>query len=221
MSARQVVIIGLCGGSASGKSSLADLLQTLLPPGTAVLRQDWYYHDCSHLTAAQRARQNFDHPVAIDLQAFAADLQQLRAGQAIQAPEYCFRTHTSHAGKRQLAPASIVIAEGLFLYNNLSLNAIYDLKVFIHADSDLRLLRRMQRDIVQRGRSLDSVSTQYLETVKPMHDQHVEPNKQEADLVINPTNLEQLADCADTIASHIRQLTGKAGEPSPRSRSAG
>lgn len=200
------IVIGVCGGSGSGKSSLADHLQALLGKDAAVIRQDWYYRDCSHLAPTARAQQNFDHPDALDLAEFTNHLQRLTAGQAIRPPDYCFETHSRRPGQCSLGPARVLIAEGLFMFNCLPLRSLYDLKVFIHADSDLRLLRRMHRDIDQRGRSLHSVSTQYLSTVKPMHEQHVEPNRQLADIVIGPTDLAQLANCARELAETVAKL---------------
>ena len=200
------VIVGVCGGSASGKSLLADTLQALLGPRAQILSQDRYYHDSSHLDPASLAATNFDHPDAIDMAAFSEDLASLRRGHTIRPPQYCFVTHARQPGRSALAPAPVTIVEGLFIYQLPALRDCYDLRIYVHADSDIRLLRRIQRDVAQRGRSLAAVAAQYLDTVKPMHEQHVEPNRAYADCVVAPLDLDQLRATAAALSAQIASL---------------
>jgi len=188
----QRLIIGLCGGSASGKSLLASMLRGMLHGRAQILSQDRYYRDHSHLDPVALATNNFDHPQAIDMEGFSRDLARLRGGETIHPPTYCFSSHASMSGSDPMPPLPVTIVEGLFIYQSEALRDCYDLRVYIHVDSDLRLLRRIQRDVAERGRSLESVAAQYLETVKPMHEQHVEPNRELAHHVVSPQNIEEM-----------------------------
>ncbi len=212
---RRPLIIGICGGSASGKSLLALTLADLLLGQAVIISQDWYYHDSSHLDAEALGRRNFDHPDAINLPAFTADLNELRQGQAICPTKYCFASHRSLPGTRLLEPAPVVIAEGLFMFQHEGLRQLFDLRVFVHADSEVRLRRRIQRDGKERGRTPESVTRQYLETVHPMHQRYVEPNRRHAEIILNPANREMLgADAAQLVTTIQAALTpGLAGQP--------
>lgn len=204
MTRHKPLIVGICGGSASGKSLLAQTLCGLLAGEALIISQDWYYHDSSHLDADARSRKNYDHPDAINLPAFAADLRKLREGQSIRPTQYCFATHRSQPGTQLFKPAPVIIAEGLFMFGHVSLQALFDLKVFIHAESEVRLQRRIQRDNKERGRSPESVARQYFETVNPMHQRYVEPNRQLAEIILSPANRDQLGADAVQLATRIK-----------------
>jgi uridine kinase len=206
VSGSNCVIVGICGGSASGKSLMARALLELLADDTIIISQDAYYHDSSHLQAAERDSKNYDHPDAIDQQLFFEDLNRLARGQAIQSREYCFASHRSLLGKHCINPAAVIIVEGLFIFQHQQLRQIYDLKVFMHATSEDRLKRRILRDSQERGRTREDITRQYFTTVKPMHDRHVEPNRLHAEEVFSPSNVDQLNACAENLAKRIALL---------------
>lgn len=206
MTRHKPLLVGICGGSASGKSLLAQTLGDLLAGQALLISQDWYYHDSSHLNADARSRKNYDHPDAINLPAFTADLNTLRQGQAIRPNQYCFASHRSQPGTQLFKPAAVIISEGLFMYQHEELRQLFDLKVFIHADSEVRLQRRILRDSKERGRSPESVTRQYFETVNPMHQRFVEPNRQHAEIVLNPANKDQLGADAAQLLTHLQAL---------------
>lgn len=205
------LIVGLCGGSASGKSALAQHLLQQLGGRAVLLSQDSYYRDCSHLDESARQRRNYDEPAAIDLEAFVADLRRLARGEAITPPRYCFTTHTRAVGGDHLPASPVVLVEGLFVFTSPELRELFDLKVYVHADDDVRLLRRMLRDVEERGRSLASIAEQYLQTVKPMHEAHVAPLRQYADRVVSPPDLAAL----ETTALELADLIAHLARPSP------
>lgn len=202
----QSLIVGICGGSASGKSLMAEALAELLEGDAVIFSQDAYYHDSSELPASKRALKNYDHPDAIDLPSFATDLQKLASGQAIQLPQYCFTSHRSQRGKCSMQPAAVIIVEGLFMFQNQTLRQLYDLKVFMHASSEERLRRRIMRDSNHRGRTPEAVTRQYFATVKPMHERYVEPNRRFAQFIFNPSDRDQLQNCAARLMTHIQVL---------------
>ena len=200
------VVIGICGGSASGKSLLAQALLEQLALDAIVVSQDVYYRDSSHLNAAVRDQKNYDHPDAIDLKLFTEDLQRLTNGQSIQSREYCFASHRSLPGERDINPATVIIVEGLFMFKDEQLRHLYDLKIFMHASAEVRLERRIRRDSQQRGRSPEHITKQYFATVQPMHELHVEPNRQHAEMIFSPSNHRQLNACAQKLAQSIELL---------------
>jgi uridine kinase len=192
------VLVGIAGGTGSGKTTLARKILDALPPGQALLIQyDDYYRDRSHLTPEQRDRLNFDEPDALENDRLAADLAALKAGRAIDAPEYDFTTHTRRAQARRLEPCPIVIVEGILLFAVPELRDAFDLRIFVDTDDDIRLMRRIKRDLLERGRDLASVEAQYFGTVREMHQLHVAPSKRHAHVVIpeqrdNPQALDVL-----------------------------
>jgi uridine kinase len=179
------VLIGIAGGTGSGKTTVATKIVEQLPPGRALLIQhDSYYRDRSHLSSAERERINFDEPDALENDRLAADLQRLRAGQPIACPIYDFATHTRRPEVRQLAPHPVVVIEGILLFAVEAVRELFDLRLYVDTPDDVRLLRRIKRDVTERGRDLASVEAQYLGSVRAMHDLHVAPTRRFAHLII-------------------------------------
>ena len=176
-------IIGICGGSGSGKTFLAKNLLRQFAPGKAkLLSLDNYYKSLADFPPEIFG--NYDHPGSIDADLLMEHLQKLKSGQPFEVPCYEFSSHT-RTGYQPFDPAPVVLVEGVLLFSLEALLPCMDLTIFVHADSDLRLIRRLRRDIVERGRSMDSVLEQYMETVRPMHLQHVEPGRFRAGMVVN------------------------------------
>ena len=183
---RSPFVIGVAGGSGSGKTTVVSKLRAQLSPeSVAVLDQDSYYKDHSHLSARERAALNFDDPSALDHDLLLFHIQQLRMGKSIAKPVYSFATHRRTQEVTIVEPAAFVIVEGIFALYDSRLRSLMDLRLFIDADLDLRFIRRLQRDIVERGRTAESVIAQYLETVRPMYLQHIEPTREFADLQVS------------------------------------
>lgn len=178
-------IIGIAGGTGSGKTTAAKKIVEGLPNGDAALIQhDWYYKDLSNSSYEERSRVNFDEPAALDNDLLAQHLTQLHAGEAIDAPQYDFKHHLRLADRLRIEPARIVVVEGILLFAVESLREQFDLRLFVDTDDDIRLMRRIKRDILQRGRDIDSIQRQYYETVRPMHRLHVSPTRSCAHLII-------------------------------------
>lgn len=190
-------VIGIAGGSASGKTTLAQALARGLGERVALLPMDHYYQDLAHLPMEERLRQNYDHPDAFDLALYLDHVRALLQGRAVERPVYDFRAYTRSPRTERVHPAPVVILEGILVLFPEELRALMDLKVFVDADADERFIRRLKRDVLDRGRSLEGVVAQYLEQVKPMHLSFVEPTKRHADLILpgggqNPVALETL-----------------------------
>lgn len=201
------LVIGIAGGTGSGKTTVAEKIAESLPPDRAVVIQhDWYYLDRSHLTAEARALVNFDEPDALDNARLLSDLLALREGRAAVCPVYDFASHTRLREGRDVPPRSIVIVEGILLFAIPDLRDALDLRVFVDTDDDIRLLRRIRRDIEERGRDIGSISAQYLESVRPMHQLHVAPSRRHAHLII-PEGGEN-APALDVIVGRLRYLLG-------------
>ena len=180
------ILIGIAGGSGSGKTTLVTAIHKRLGKYSSVcLNLDWYYRDLSHLRPTDRACVNFDHPDALDVDLFPRQIHQLKAGNPIETPIYNFATHTRQPETRRLNPTSIVLVEGILLFALDSVRSLLNLKVFVDAPSDIRFIRRLERDIRERGRTVDSVIQQYRTTVRPMHSAFVEPSKAFADIVVS------------------------------------
>lgn len=177
--------LAIAGGSGSGKTSLTRALVGLLgPQECAVLDHDSYYRDLSHLPPSGRAEANFDHPESLESDLLAHHIAELRAGRAIERPCYDFATHTRTKVTRRIEPRPVIVCEGILLLAAPELDQAFDLRVFVDTPADVRVLRRVQRDIVERGRTVDSVAQQYLATVRPMHERFVEPARSTADLLL-------------------------------------
>lgn len=186
MAALTSQIIGIAGPSGAGKSTLALRLQAALPAGEAeVVSLDSYYFPLDHLTPAERAERNFDHPDALDWELFATHLQQLRTGQPIEEPVYRFDLHTRDRRTRRVEPVRYILAEGILALHDAAVRAAMHLRVFIETQNMACYRRRMDRDIRERGRSPESVARQYAETVQPMAEQFVLPTRAHADLVVS------------------------------------
>ncbi|GIV60705.1 uridine kinase [Rhodocaloribacter litoris] len=179
------VVIGIAGGSGSGKTTvLRRILDAFGPERIAVLDHDAYYVDLSHLPFEARTRFNFDHPDALETRLMRAHLDALLAGQPIEKPVYNFTTHTREATTQTVWPRPVIIVEGILVLAEPLLRERMDIKLFVDADDDVRLMRRIRRDLHERGRTIESVLAQYEQTVRPMHLEFVEPSKREADVII-------------------------------------
>ena len=179
------VVIGIAGGTGSGKTTVATKIIEALPAeGAALIQHDWYYRDRSHLPAAERKLINFDEPDALDNELLLRDLCALKEGRTVECPDYDFATHTRRALSHPIAPRPIVIVEGILLFSIAPLRDAIDLRLFVETDDDIRLLRRIRRDIEERGRDIGAVEAQYLRTVRPMHQKHVAPSRAFAHLII-------------------------------------
>ncbi|APY10496.1 uridine kinase [Seonamhaeicola sp. S2-3] len=183
-----MLIIGIAGGTGCGKTTVVNQILNELPEGeVGVLSQDSYYKDTSHLTYDQRIKINFDHPSSIDFNLLEKHLKELKNNKPIQQPVYSFVKHNRTGDTIITHPRKVMIVEGILILTNPELREMFDIKMFVHADSDERLIRRLKRDIAERGRDLDEVLSRYQNTLKPMHDQFIEPMKEYADIII-PNN---------------------------------
>ncbi len=178
-------IIGIAGGTASGKTTVARKIIETLPGETAsLLDLDSYYKDLGDMTLEERKKQNFDHPESFDFDLLAEHLSALRAGQTIEKPIYSFEQHTRLPESTTIHPAQVIILEGILVLSQKPLRDLLDLKIYVDTDDDVRLSRRLTRDIKERGRTFDGVMEQYFKTVRPMHIHFIEPTKRFADIII-------------------------------------
>lgn len=183
------LLIGIGGGTGSGKTTVAHMIsERYAHLGVSLVDQDSYYHDRGHLSAVERVQVNYDEPAAIDHDLLLDHLAQLAGGQSIQKPRYLFATHTRSSEVDPVQSAPIVVVEGLFALWEPRICALMGLKLYCDADADLRFIRRLQRDTLERGRTAHSVIEQYLRTVRPMHQLHIEPTKRNADLVVDTSS---------------------------------
>jgi uridine kinase len=200
-----VFVLGIAGGTGSGKTTVAQKLVASVPQGSSVLiDHDAYYRDRSSLPRAERERINYDHPDAIETELLVEHLGLLRAGRSVEIPQYDFREHARRAETRRVAPAPVVVVEGILVLADERLRAHMDLKLFVDTDADIRLMRRLQRDIEERGRTFAQVRAQYDASVRPMHLAFVEPSKRFADLIVPEGGENQAA--LDAIAGRLSQL---------------
>ncbi len=178
------LVIGVVGGSGSGKTTVARAILEAAGVRAAFLDQDAYYQDLAHLAMDERRQVNFDHPDALDNDLLVAQLEALVRGEAIEKPTYDFARHTRAAATVRIEPAPVVVVDGILLFTDARLRDLFDIKVFVDVADDIRFIRRMQRDVQERGRTADDVVRQYLATVRPMHLEFVEPSKRHADVII-------------------------------------
>lgn len=178
------MIIGIAGGTGSGKTTLTEKLKAEFGEDVSVLYHDNYYKSHSEMPYEERTKLNYDHPDAFDTDLMIRDIQALRRGETVRCPVYDYTIHDRSGETVEVRPTKVIIVEGILIFENQALRELMDIKIFVDTDADVRILRRIMRDVKKRGRSLDSVVKQYLTTVKPMHEQFVEPSKRFADIVV-------------------------------------
>ncbi len=201
-----VMVIGIAGGTGSGKTTLTQKLVDRFGPNVSVIYHDNYYKAHDNLTYEERTKLNYDHPSAFDTPLMVEHLKALRAGKAVDSPTYDYTVHNRSEKTVHVEPTKVVLVEGILIFENKELRDLMDIKIFVDTDADTRILRRIMRDVKERGRSLDSVVSQYLTTVKPMHAQYVQPSRQYADIVVleGGHNLVALDMIMQRIENHIQ-----------------
>ncbi len=199
------LIIGIAGGSGSGKTTVAqEILNRVGPARIAYLPHDAYYKDLSGLPPAQRAEVNFDHPNSLETSLLAQHIIQLRDGLPVELPVYDFSIHSRTEQTIHITPHLVIIVEGILIFAEPELRPLFDIKIFVDTDSDLRFIRRLQRDISERGRTPESVIKQYMKTVRPMHLEFVEPSKRYADIIIPEGGFNTAA--LDMVTARIEEM---------------
>jgi uridine kinase len=208
------LVIGVAGGTGSGKTTIAEaILDHIGRERIAYIQHDAYYRDLGHLPLEQRRQQNFDHPDALEDSLLLHHLRQLMRHEAAEIPIYDFVQHTRRPETTRIEPRPVILVEGILIFVDPELRAMMDIKIYVDTDADIRFIRRLERDLEERGRSLDSVIQQYLATVRPMHLEFVEPSKRYADVIVptggrNPVALEM-------ICARIERLLAGSGEGAP------
>jgi len=199
------IVVGIAGGSGSGKTTVANvILQRVGADRIAYLPHDAYYRDLSHLPYARRVEINFDHPDSVESELMCQQILQLKCRQAIDLPVYDFTTHSRTAKTLRVEPQRVILVEGILIFAEKALRELFDVKIFVDTDPDLRFIRRLERDITERGRTTDSVIKQYLRTVRPMHLEFVEPSKRYADVIIPEGGFNEVA--MDMVTTRIEAL---------------
>ena len=203
--AARPLLIGIAGGSGSGKTTVARRLAELIgEPSVAIIRVDAYYCDRGHLPFEERAALDYDHPDAFDWKLLIDHVDALAAGEPVEMPVYDFATHQRLPERALVAPARVVVVEGILVLHDPELRDRFDLRVFVDTEADLRFVRRLERDVAERGRSLQSVIDQYLATVRPSHEQLVEPSKRHADVIVPHGGMN--APALDELHARVREL---------------
>ncbi|EGQ2817062.1 uridine kinase [Staphylococcus pseudintermedius] len=201
-------IIGIAGGSGSGKTSVTNkIMNNLEGHSVALIEQDYYYKDQSYLTFEQRLKTNYDHPFAFDNDLLIQNLKSLQSGQSVEVPTYDYTNHTRSDKTIAFQPKDVIIVEGIFALENEELRNMMDVKIYVDTDADLRILRRLVRDTKERGRTMESVIDQYLTVVRPMHNQFIEPTKKFADIIIPEGGSNKVA--IDIMTTKIQALVRK------------
>ena len=200
-----IIVIGIAGGSGSGKTTLMKNLVERFREDITVLSHDNYYRPYDELTIEERKKVNYDHPDAFETEMLIEHLRQLKEGKTVDCPVYEYSTYSRLEQVIPIQPTKVILVEGILIFENKELCSLMDIKIFVDTDADVRLTRRIRRDVAKRGRSIESVLSQYLGTVKPMHEQFVEPSKKNADLVVleGGKNLVALEMIIDRIQRHI------------------
>ncbi|HCA71880.1 MAG TPA: uridine kinase [Ruminococcaceae bacterium] len=186
-------VVGVAGGTGSGKTTLANNLLSAFEDEALILSYDYYYLPHDDLPLEKRQELNYDHPNAFETDLMVRDVQKLRNFQPIDRPQYSFVEHTRLPETVRVEPKPLIILEGILLFANQSLLDLMDMKIYVDTDADIRLIRRLERDVKERGRNMDSVIRQYMNTVKPMHEQFVEPSKKKADIIVPEGGENQVA----------------------------
>lgn len=181
---QNTIVIGIAGGTGSGKTTLINQIKKEFNDEITILSHDFYYKENSHLPFEERAKLNYDHPNSFETALMVEHIRELKRGKTIQRPVYDFVIHNRRPETVTVVPSKVIIVEGILIFENKELLELFDIKVFIDTDADVRIIRRILRDVRERGRSLDSVINQYLTTVKLMHEEFVEPSKKNADIII-------------------------------------
>ncbi len=209
------IIFGVAGGTGSGKTTVAtEILERVGAEHVAYIPHDAYYRDLSHLPESLRRQVNFDHPDSLETSLLVEHLRQLKAGHPVEIPVYDFTTHTRTSKRERVGPAPIILVEGILVFVDRELRELFDIKLYVDTDADIRLIRRLQRDVQERGRTFESVIAQYQKTVRPMHLEFVEPSKRYADVIIPEGGFNEVA--IEMVAARIRGLlTQDRAEPLP------
>jgi uridine kinase len=203
-----ILVVGVCGGSGSGKTTLSRaIISEFGASRVSYLSHDYYYKDLGHLSMAQRAEHNFDHPDSLETDLLVQHLRQLRAGKAVDVPVYDFGTHSRCPETRTMQPNSVILVEGILIFADQALADLMDIKIFVETAADIRLVRRLRRDMEERARTAESVMNQYMKTVRPMHMMFVEQSKRVADIII-PHGVNSVA--LDMIISRLHSFTAAA-----------
>jgi uridine kinase len=202
---KDIIVIGVSGGSASGKTTVANRIKKECKDSVELLSHDFYYIPHDDLPIEERAKVNYDHPNAFDTQRLINDIKILKQSIAIDRPVYSYTEHTRLAETVHVNPAKVIIVEGFMIFENTELRELMDIKIYVDTDADERLIRRIKRDVNERGRSLESVITQYSNTVKPMHEQFVEPYKKYSDVIIPRGGMNDVA--IDMLIHRIKAIT--------------
>jgi uridine kinase len=203
---RAPVVIGVAGGSGSGKTTVVRrIVESLGPDEVVVLEHDRYYRDRTDLRLEERAALNYDHPDALETDLLVRHVRDLKGGHAVAVPEYDFTRYARRSDTHRCQPRRAIIVEGILIFSDAALRELMDVKLYVDADADTRFIRRLQRDVAERGRTMESVIEQYLGTVKPMHFEFVEPTKRYADLIIPIGGHNTVA--VDLMLSLVRSLT--------------
>lgn len=195
------MVIGIAGGSGSGKTTLTNQIAAQLKESVTVIKHDDYYKAHDEMTYEERCRLNYDHPNAFDTELMIEHLKLLRQGRSVECPVYDYTVHNRSKDTVIINPGQVIIVEGILIFENKALCELMDIRIFVDTDADLRIIRRIQRDVMERARSLDSVISQYLHTVKPMHEQFVEPSKKNANIIVPEGGYNQVA--MEMIRNHI------------------
>ncbi len=204
------LVVGIAGGTGSGKTTIARAVAAALPPEhVTLIEHDWYYRHRPELTFEERAQLNFDHPDSLESELLLEHVRALKRRTPVDAPVYDFVTHARKSETRHLEPKPVLIVEGILVFVDAALRAEMDAKIFVDTDADIRLMRRMRRDIEQRGRSFSSVRSQYYETVRPMHLAFVEPSKRFANVIIPEGGENKIA--IDVIVGRVRDFLREQG----------
>jgi len=199
------IVIGIAGGTGSGKTTVANVIMDRVGARhIGYLPHDAYYKDLSDLPRVQRTTINFDHPDSLDTELLICHIRQLKDGQAIDLPVYDFKTHSRTSQILHVEPQPVILLEGILLFADEAVRKLMDVKIYVDTDSDIRFIRRLERDIKERGRTTESVVRQYLSTVRPMHLEFVEPSKRHADVIIPEGGFNEVA--MDMIAARIRSM---------------
>ena len=201
------VLIGISGGSASGKTSLAHRIKELFNNNVTIIREDDYYKDRSDIPFEERAKINYDHPFAFDHELLKHDLNELLKGNQVEKPTYDFTVHNRSKITEIVNPCKVIIIEGLFVLEEQSIRDLLDIKIFVDTPADIRFIRRLLRDVKERKRELDNIVDQYTTTVRIMHEQFIEPSKKYADIIVPEGGSNEVA--VDLIASKITNILDK------------